>query len=118
MGGRGASSGNTINGLKNREDTIRKQMIKLYNENSGFYRIDIKSVQQARDKWYSLQREADTLRDKRNKLEKKNENKQTTSKRKTFVNSYGEATNREITSATYKRQQSRVQKQILRNMGY
>lgn len=118
MGGRGASSGNTINGLKNREDTIRKQMTKLYNENSGFMRDDIKSVQQARDKWYSLKREADSLRDKRNKLEEKNKSQQTTSQRKTFVNSYGEATNREITSATYKRQQTRLQKQILKNMGY
>ena len=118
MGGRGASSGNSINSLKSREDTIRKQMTKLYNENSGFMRNDIKSVQQAHDKWYSLKREADSLRNKRNKLEEKNKKPQTASQGKTFVNSYGEATTREITSATYKRQQSRVQKQILRNMGY
>lgn len=118
MGGRGASSGTSINSLKNREDKIRKQMTKLYNENSGFMRNDVKGVQEAHDKWYKLKREADNLRNKRNKIEEKNKRKHTDNQNKTFVNSYGEATTREITSAAYKRHQGRLQKQILRNMGY
>ena len=36
---------------------------------------------------------------------------------KTFVNSFGEATSREITSASYKRALERTKKEILRNMG-
>lgn len=37
---------------------------------------------------------------------------------KTFVNSFGEATTKEITSAAYKRAQNRLDKAVLRNMGY
>ena len=48
------------------------------------------------------------LKDKRQNNEKNN----------SFVNAYGEATKREITNATYKRQQSKIQKQVLRNLGY
>lgn len=37
---------------------------------------------------------------------------------KTFVNSYGEATTRDITAPSYERAQKRQQKAVLRNMGY
>lgn len=37
---------------------------------------------------------------------------------KTFVNSFGEATSREITSSSYKRALARETKAILKNMGY
>lgn len=37
---------------------------------------------------------------------------------KTFVNSFGEATTREITSPAYKRAQRRNKRDVLRNMGY
>lgn len=37
---------------------------------------------------------------------------------KTFVNSYGEATTRDITALNYRRAQKRQQKAVLRNMGY
>lgn len=37
---------------------------------------------------------------------------------KTFVNSYGEATTRDITAPNYRRAQMRQQKAVLRNMGY
>lgn len=39
-------------------------------------------------------------------------------KPKTFVNSFGEATTRDITSASYKRAQKRLDKDVLRIMGY
>ena len=42
--------------------------------------------------------------------EKKPENK-------TFVNSFGEATHREITTASYKRAQKRIERDVLRNLG-
>lgn len=38
--------------------------------------------------------------------------------KKTFVNSYGEATKRSITTTGYEQAQKRQQKAILRNMGY
>ena len=37
--------------------------------------------------------------------------------KKTFVNSYGEATKREITTATYDRQQKRLDREIMRLVG-
>lgn len=37
---------------------------------------------------------------------------------KTFVNSFGEATHRYVTSSTYERTQKRLDKLIQRNMGY
>lgn len=37
---------------------------------------------------------------------------------KTFVNSYGEATKRSITTSGYEQAQKRRQKAVLRNMGY
>lgn len=37
---------------------------------------------------------------------------------KTFVNSYGEATKRSITTSGYEQAQKRQQKAVLRNMGY
>ena len=37
---------------------------------------------------------------------------------KTFVNSYGEATTRDIATPSYERAQKRQQKAVLRNMGY
>lgn len=37
---------------------------------------------------------------------------------KAFVNSYGEATTREITNLTYERSQRRMKRDVLRNMGY
>lgn len=37
--------------------------------------------------------------------------------RKTFVNSFGEATKREITSKSYKTSQKRIERDVLRNLG-
>lgn len=39
-------------------------------------------------------------------------------KQKTFVNSYGEATTRHVTSAIYERAMKRQEKAVLRNMGH
>lgn len=115
MGGRGASSGSSIKGLTQKESSLRQRMTKLYNENSGFARTDIKSVSEAKEEWYKLKKEADKIREKRESLQKPRE--QTRQTQKTFVNSYGEATSREITNTTYKRQQRALEKRIRRNLG-
>ena len=120
MGGRGASSGSSIGTLQNRENKIREQMVKLYNDNGKFTRTELKSVNDAHKKWLQLKKKADSLRDKRQKIEEEERKKKKTnvSTNKTFVNSYGEATTRNITSLTYDRQQKRRQRQVLKNMGY
>ena len=118
FGGRGATSGSTLKNLKVKEEKIRKEMVKIYNENSGFSRIDIKSVANALDKWNKLRKQANDIRTKINAKEEKTKKRQNNEKSNSFVNAYGEATKREITNATYKRQQSKMQKQVLRNLGY
>lgn len=49
----------------------------------------------------------------RNESQKQSENAQ----RKDFVNSYEEATKREITTVTYQRSQKRMEQAVLRNLG-
>ena len=56
------------------------------------------------------------LLDKRRDLRLHIENKEN-NKSVTFVNSYGEATKREITASTYNRSQKRLENQVLRNLG-
>ena len=118
FGGRGATSGGTLKSLKVKEEKIRKEMVKIYNENSGFARTDIKSVANARDKWNKLRKQANDIKTKINAKEEKSKKRQNNEKSNIFVNAYGEATKREITNVTYKRQQSKIQKQVLRNLGY
>lgn len=65
--------------------------------------------------YYDVQREMNTKRNALNKaLDEmaKARKGQTVQERKTFVNGFGEATRREITSSTYKRAQKRLQKEI------
>ncbi|WP_147356979.1 hypothetical protein [Coprococcus comes] len=65
--------------------------------------------------YYDVQREMNTKRNTLNKAldEMASRAKRQTSKeRKTFVNGFGEATRREITSQSYKRAQNRLQKEI------
>lgn len=64
--------------------------------------------------YYGAKREYDELRSHRdtllNRQIKQNQNRNIP--RKTFVNSFGEATKRDITTSTYKRRQKQVMKRI------
>lgn len=135
MGGRGASSGlkrgisnsnrNSIGSiddrlkvLDNQIEEINKQLEflsdKIYPHQSGY-------SEENNQKYYDLQSKKQDINKKRSNLldEKvKNQPKQEKKEHKTFVNSFGEATKREITSASEKRAQKRLDKAILRNMGY
>lgn len=65
--------------------------------------------------YYDVQREMNAKRNALNKAldEMASRTKrQTSQERKTFVNGFGEATRREITTETYKRAQKRLQKEI------
>lgn len=127
MGGRGASSGNINNASKNIKaiqeqfDKLKDRNIKLYKENNGFAITgDLKQIEKRnkaykewlenRNKLGKLQQQINGER-ARKEISKKQENN------KTFVNSYGEATNREITSSTYRRQQKRMERAVRRNLG-
>lgn len=123
FGGRGASSQKiSITSLQKKEDNIRNKMIKLYNQYDGFYRSDKDEVLKARQKWYNYKKQADQLREKRldKIINSKKEEPSTISNTSTrpFINGYGEATTREITSATYKRAQKRLEREISRWLNY
>lgn len=61
----------------------------------------------------SIEAELRPLRNERSRLRREAQNDSSSA----FVNSYGEATKREITSATYQRSLNRIEKAVLRNMG-
>ena len=63
-------------------------------------------------------RTARTQRDRISDEQARRQPTQTTEHSKTFVNSFGEATKREITNQTYTRAQKRMSKAVLRNMGH
>ena len=95
-------------------------MIKLYNENGHFARTELENVNNAHRKWLKLKEKADGLRDRRLKLEEEERNKKSKipNNNRTFVNSFGEATKRNITTTTYEKRQKRIERAVLRNMGY
>ena len=64
-----------------------------------------------------VRKEKEALEEEIRLKELKNTNKYNSSN-KTFINSFGEATKRNIETQTYKRQQSKINKLILRNLGY
>lgn len=135
FGGRGASSSiakqKPKSQLVNEYNKLRRENTSLYNEYNGFAlttsdKKEIAKIESAKKKWNRNRQQMSKLSDEINKRDNESFQKTIREHRKsgekinldTFVNSYGEATKREITTSTYKRQQSRVQKQIRRNMGY
>lgn len=70
------------------------------------------------EEYYAVKKQYDNVRDKKNKILDKLraiEIKEGDSNR-TFVNGYGEATSRYITSSTYERQQKRLSKEVMQRM--
>ena len=130
FGGRGANSGSTSKGKnekasQSREITVLSEKIKANEakiEKLSRQNESISSTVAVHDfenpKWNefrannktinALKRENAELAIKRGKIRTEMEPEQ----KKTFVNSYGEATKREITSASYRRAQRRLDKII------
>lgn len=96
--------------LKRRIKEQQDANTKLYNifEN----RIYDKEMQTFVDEWRAGSRKLKEMLAELKELELK-EVKEVKNSPKTFVNSYGEATSREITSLTYARAEKRLQKQIM-----
>ena len=92
---------------------IRETKAKLA-EKAKYAMPSDKEYPKEKEEYYSYRKKYTNLQNEYNKkldeLSKKNKEENKTSK--TFVNSYGEATKREITSSTYKRSQKNLEKQI------
>lgn len=69
------------------------------------------------DEYYKVKEAYEDLRTQLNTLKRQQQITTQTNTNKTFVNSYGEATKREITTASYKRAQKNLDKRIMRLLG-
>lgn len=73
------------------------------------------------DKYQEASKAFRTARAQRDRISDEQTRRQPTQQTehgKTFVNSFGEATKREITNQTYTRAQKRISRAVLRNMGH
>ncbi|MGL6200596.1 MAG: hypothetical protein ACRC3H_16830 [Lachnospiraceae bacterium] len=119
----------TINELNNEINKLEKKIVKQREVNVRLYNsIPAPSYKDPQGKkaepilkqWREGSRKIKELIDKQNKL--RDARRELTpppavEQQKTFVNGFGEATTREITSSTYERAQKRLDKKILSFMG-
>lgn len=125
MGGRGSSSirgggSASLGALKAQEKKLDAQVDKLKNKLADYaskYR-----VWELPQGYYDTQRKRQALEEKRRAITNKivTASKGTPDAKtsgKTFVNSFGEATKREITTATYKNNQAKLSKEIMGLVG-
>lgn len=111
MGGRGGFSGvnrnNTISTLQSKMETLARYALPGNN-------YDEKKARQ----YYKVKNQFNRAREKYNReLDKKTVKSTSQQGSKTFVNSFGEATKRNITSQTYERQQKSLEKEISSLLG-
>lgn len=124
MGGRGASSGNIRkNNIDKEMDKLTTKMIELDRDYRGsFSHTNPEGDSKIRQQWLKAQAQFNKLREKKqiilDKETSARRRKDKDNRQEAFVNSYGEATKREITTSTYKRAMKRQNKNVLRNMGY
>lgn len=117
MGGRGSSSGKKagtarIGSIREIESQMGNALQRM-DSLARFATPAFYDAGKARQ-YYGEKRKYDELRSRRetllNRQIKQNQNRNIP--RKTFVNSFGEATKREITASTYKRQQKQLMKRV------
>ena len=108
MGGRGSKFGSAAS-AKTKMDSAAARMEKYAGQAMQGKNFNAEGSK----KYYKAQREFNDARTAyNNELNKKIKDK-APAKKKTFVNSYGEATTREITSTSYKNAQKRLNKEIM-----
>lgn len=89
----------------------REENAKLY---SIFqYRLHEEEMQPLIEKWREGSRQVKALISQKNQLLKSERKPKHITSGQTFVNGYGEATTREITSSTYSRASKRLSKQVI-----
>lgn len=103
-----------IKAIEKEMETIGNEMMEYYIYATPAYNGEDK--EEKSDYYYDLKRQYESLRKQlNNAYDEMPKQEQIVSE--TFVNGYGEATKREITSASYKRSQKRLEKQLLSFVG-
>lgn len=125
MGGRGSGSGRgggseSIGSLKEREKSLNSQIDKL-NKRLADY-ASKNPAWNMPSGYYDVQRKKQALESKKRSITSKimTASRNVTAEKtngKTFVNSFGEATKREITTSTYKSSQAKLSKEIMGFVG-
>ena len=112
--GGGASAGGSIKSLEAQKKALGDKMASLVRQTDK----DGQMTSEARKEYYDTKSKRDDVVQKLSKAYKADaeaRSKQAKSEpveKKTFVNGYGEATHREITSSTYERAQKRLTKSV------
>lgn len=112
--GGGASAGGSIKSLEAQKKALGDKMASLVRQTDK----DGQMTSEARKEYYATKSKRDDIVQKLSKAYKADaeaRSKQAKSEpveKKTFVNGYGEATHREITSSTYERAQKRLMKSV------
>lgn len=96
-----------------KQENIRLYSIFQYNMHKEEMQPLIQQWREGSTKLKSLDEELYQLEKKERDERRANETRET----KTFINGYGEATNKYITSSTYERAEKRRQKEVLSFMG-
>lgn len=101
---------------------LEKQVKELNNQMEEICKYNLPTMMP--EQYYVLLRERQTIEAKlrpllneRSRLRREAQEDNSVTQNQLFVNSYGEATKRAITSATYQRSLKRIEKAVLRNMG-
>lgn len=125
MGGRGSGSGRgggsaSIGALKEKEKSLNSQIDKL-NKRLADY-ASKNPAWNMPSGYYDVQRKKQALESKKRSITNKivTASRNVTAEKtngKTFVNSFGEATKREITTSTYKSSQAKLSKEIMGFVG-
>ena len=108
---------NLDNQFKTSIDVMNNELMRLVNNPSQNNPTGTQSKE-----YYDARNQLTNLRDSHRKVideivKRKSEKSKNTVTNKTFVNSYGEATTRDITTSTYKQLQRKLNKQIMRFIG-
>ena len=114
--GKSNSGGDNEQSLTERIKKLDQKIKTLQDESIQVLNSRENSFDPTPQRYYEIAREVRELKDERLNLDKKRaeiiRNNRSEKETKTFVNSFGEATKREITSASYERAQRRLDKQI------
>lgn len=112
----GKSNSDNEQTLTERIKKLEQKIKTLQDESIQVLKSRENSFDPTPQRYYEIAREVRGLKDERLELDKKRaeiiRSKRSQQETKTFVNSFGEATKREITSASYERAQRRLDKQI------
>ena len=112
--GGGASTGGSIKSLEAQKKALGDKMASLVRQTDK----DGQMTSEARKEYYATKSKRDDVVQKLSKAYKADaearskQAKSEPAEKKTFVNGYGEATSREITSTTYERAQKRLMKSV------